>query len=65
MQKLRKYKQAGVREYWIVDLDEHIVITYLFGEKTYTGIYGFESRIPVGIYQGDLTIDFNEIITKR
>ena len=65
VQKLRKYKQAGVREYWIVDLEEHIVITYLFGEKTYTGIYGFESRIPVGIYGGDLEIDFNEIITER
>ena len=63
--KLRKYKQAGVREYWIVDLEEKIVITYLFGEKTYTGIYGFESRVPVGIYDGDLEIDFNEIITKR
>ena len=63
--KLRKYKQAGVREYWTVDLDQKVVMTYLFGEKTETGIYGFESRIPVGIYQGDLTIDFNEITTMR
>ena len=65
VRKLRKYKQAGVREYWIVDLDEQIVITYLFGEKTETGIYGFESRIPVGIYGGDLKIDFNGISTRR
>ena len=61
MLKLRKYKQAGVREYWVVDLENKIVVTYLFGEKTETGIYGFDSRIPVGIYGGELEIDFAEI----
>lgn len=63
--KLKKYRNAGVREYWIVDLEEKLVIAYRFGEENTFGIYGFENKVPVWIYDGDLEIDFNEITAKR
>ena len=61
--KLNKYRSAGVREYWIVDPDERTITVYLFSEdggverRTYDGT----SQVPVGIYEGDCTVDFGEI----
>lgn len=60
--KLEKYRNAGVREYWIVDLQKEKVIVYLFGEEPDIGLYWFDSRIPVGIYGGDCQIDFTEVV---
>lgn len=59
--KLQKYRAAGVREYWIIDLKKERVIVYFFEEKEEPAIYGFDSRVPVGIYGGGLEIDFQEI----
>ena len=54
MIKLFKYRTAGVREYWIVDPDKHVVMTYQFESDT-AGQYGFGEEVPAGIYE-DLTI---------
>lgn len=60
--KLWKYQQAGVREYWIVDPKKLKVIVYTFDpEDGDTNVYSFHDRIPVGIYNGDLVIDFEKI----
>lgn len=53
--KLFKYRTAGVKEYWIVDLDRKLVIVYEF-EKDDGNTYVFTDEIPVGIYDGDLKI---------
>ncbi|HIQ96807.1 MAG TPA: Uma2 family endonuclease, partial [Candidatus Limivivens merdigallinarum] len=53
--KLFKYQTAGVKEYWIVDLDRKLVIVYEF-EKDDGNTYVFTDEIPVGIYDGDLKI---------
>ena len=50
--KLHKYEAAGVREYWIVDPNKEKVIVYIFGEESDVSLYGFDSEVPVGIYQG-------------
>ena len=59
--KLKKYEAAGVREYWMVDLEKEHVIVYYFEKSSYPIIYGIRDRVSVGIYEGKLVIDFAEI----
>ena len=61
--KLRKYKSAGVREYWIADPANRHVLVYRFDEpdNTHIDIYSFEDTIPVGISNGECSIDFKTI----
>ena len=59
--KLRKYKNAGVREYWMIDPDKRTVVVYEFGKENNPTIYGFDAKVPVGIFGGECRIDFAEI----
>lgn len=57
--KLEKYRQAGVREYWIVDPDSLAVIVYTLND----GAYDFrlcQGQVPVAVLPG-LTIDFEAL----
>ena len=56
--KLYKYQRAGVREYWIVDPEKKLVMTFFFETEDDYAIHSFRDRIPVGIFGGDLIIDF-------
>lgn len=51
MTKLFKYRTEGVREYWIVDPDKHMVLVYGF-EKNLVEQYSFGEAVPAGIYEG-------------
>ena len=59
--KLRKYKTAGVREYWVIDPEYRQVFVYLFGEESILHMYSFHDKIPVSISGGECVIDFEEI----
>ena len=59
--KLRKYKNAGVREYWIVDPEHLLVIVYEFEPEERIRIYTFDDTVPVGISGGKCSVDFAEI----
>ena len=59
--KLTKYMNAGVREYWIMDPYQEIVLVYFFGKEICPVIYGIGDAIPVGIYDGNLVIDCSGI----
>lgn len=59
--KLRLYEEAGVREYWVIDPEKEVVITYVFAEETSPTIYRFDDVVPVAIYGGELDIRFPEI----
>lgn len=52
--KLFKYRNVGVREYWIVDTDKQMSMVYEF-EKDKVEQYNFGEDVPSGIYEG-LTI---------
>ena len=67
--KMRKYQNAGVREYWMVDPDEETVSRILFKPPTEDypdgdmkmEIYPFSTPVPVGIFNDECVIDFEGI----
>lgn len=60
IRKLYYYKNAGVREYWIVDPRRQIVTVNYFEGNILNIQYSFDSVIKVNIYE-DLLINFSEI----
>ncbi len=60
--KLNKYQNAGVREYWAVDLKNKEILVYLFGTEDFLITYHLSDKVPIGIYDGDLEIDFADIM---
>ena len=60
--KLAKYKNAGVHEYWMVDPEKQQVLVWDEKEGDRLAVYDLKSRIPVAITDGDLEIDFREIM---
>ncbi|MGN1146851.1 MAG: Uma2 family endonuclease [Lachnospiraceae bacterium] len=60
--KLSKYMEAGVREYWILDPSQRKLLVYLFESEVCPVIYGLDQPVPVGIYNGELEIDFSHIV---
>ena len=60
--KLALYQAHGVREYWIVDPKNSKVLVYFFEKSDFPNIYTFDTAIPVGIYDGKLSINISEMI---
>lgn len=60
IRKLYYYKNAGVREYWIVDPRRKIITVNYFEGDMLNVQYSFDAVIKVNIYQ-DLFINFSEI----
>lgn len=59
--KNSKYKNAGVREYWIVDPKQENVIVYDYEHGDLVHLYSFDDRVPVSIWNGTCEIDFSKI----
>ena len=49
--KLFKYRNANVREYWIIDPTKELIMVYRFEKETMEQ-YSFGENVPVGIYEG-------------
>ena len=63
--KLHKYYHAGVKEYWIVDLQHKTVLVYdLTDESLYPDKYDFDSVVPVALSGGTCAVDFSLIKKK-
>ena len=60
IRKLYYYRNAGVREYWIVDPRRKIITVNYFECEMLSVQYSFDSVVKVNIYD-DLFIDFSEI----
>lgn len=54
-----KYRNAGVREYWGVDISQKNVTVFDF-ENDNLCEYDFNRKIPVAIFNGELQIDFSK-----
>ena len=59
--KTRKYRLAGVREYWIVDPMHKQICVHEFEKSDITALYSFDDKVPVGIWDGKCVVDFKEI----
>lgn len=59
--KLSKYKNTGVREYWVVDPDKMTILVYDLTKEDAVSLYGFDGQVPVGIFDGNCVIDFARI----
>lgn len=60
--KLNKYRNAGVREYWIVDPDKLVVLVYDLDKDSFREKYSFSDEVPVGISEGECRVDFKKIL---
>lgn len=60
--KTVKYMNAGVREYWMVDVKREKVITYFWEEGRNPVVYGLENEIPVKIFDGELKIRLQDAL---
>ena len=61
IRKLYYYKNAGVREYWIVNPLTRTVNVYDLEKEELTDLYSFDDDIQVCIYD-DLTINITELL---
>ena len=59
--KLRKYKEAGVKEYWVVFPEGKQVVVYDFTGDEAPEIYTFDDSVPVRIWEEKCQVDFREI----
>lgn len=60
--KVHLYREAGVREYWIVDAEKETVTVYDFISNKEALGYSFSERVKAGIYE-DFHIDFEALWT--
>lgn len=58
--KLALYKEAGVRLYWLVDIERQTIVVYDLEHEAIPALYHFADSVPVGIYS-DFKIDFSSM----
>ena len=59
--KLKKYGDAGVREYWIVDPGKETVTKYDFMREAEVSTFTFEDKVSLSISDGKCEIDFRKV----
>lgn len=59
--KVPKYLNSGVKECWMIDPVKKSILVYSTTTPDIPTIYGFDSKVPVGIWDNNCEIDFNEI----
>ena len=58
--KFMLYQQAGVREYWIVDPETHVVQVHTLEDGRYHAAQLFNSTVKVGVLE-DCVIDLRDV----
>ena len=64
MIKGKKYQQAGVKEYWIIEPEAKIIIQFDFTGQHPVHFYSFAQQIPILISGGHCRVDFGVISQK-
>ena len=63
VRKFMKYRDAGVKEYWMIDPEDRRVLTFDFSQdrEGQRSEYSFEDTIPVRVSGGKCEVDFSRI----
>ena len=62
--KFNAYRDAGVREYWVLDNENKALTVYLFaGEKMSSRTFGEKDQVPVAVLDG-LTIELGPVFAE-
>lgn len=59
--KLAKYRDAGVREYWILDPQKEQLLVYDFEKGDGPQCYGFSETVGLSIFQGEVKVDLRPV----
>lgn len=63
--KFNLYRDAGVREYWIIDPVERLVSVHILEDRQYyTTVYGPDASVPVGVLE-ECTIDLSTVFPEE
>ena len=63
--KFSQYRQAGVREYWIVDPEDRIAEVYRLKDgQYYAAVYGSDAEVPVGVLE-DCRVDLSTVFPEE
>jgi Uma2 family endonuclease len=63
--KFELYRQAGVREYWVVDPENNRITAYCFNKgKILTAIYGSSGTAAVSVFP-DLKIELDQVFAEE
>lgn len=60
-EKLAKYREKGVKEYWIIDPEKCRLIVNDWAHDDISRVYGPDDKVGVGIYDGRLVIDLKKV----
>lgn len=66
VKKLNKYAAAGLRDYWIVDPQEHVVETFVLQGGVYEPTGSFEAGIAVLTFDGvEVEVDVDALLAQE
>ena len=61
IKKLQKYTDAGVKEYWIIDPERKVLLTYHWKDDYLPHMYPLKGCVGLALYDEELQIDLDKI----
>ena len=60
-EKMITYRDIGVKEYWIIDIQKNILTKYLLEDDYVPITFLHPEKVNVSVYNGELVIDFSDL----
>ena len=55
------YRDCGVKEYWMIDIDAKNIMVYDFVREAFPSMYGFSGKVPVRTLGEDCLVNFAQV----